>query len=579
MTEQSDLSSFGIKSESDSERYECEICGRSFDSNKGRGIHRGNAHSDNDVKPLMLTELQWLADELGETPSLHDMDQLGKFASKTYQKKFGSWNNALNEANLDINKQQEVSDSELLEELRRLSEETDETPTSRDMAELGEYSPSSYSIAFDTWNDAIQEAGLEIGRHRDVSEAELIDEIQRLADELGHPPTVHHMRGQGRFGVSTVSNEFGTYNDGLKAAGLEPNREKHVDKNKLKDEIRRLNEQYGRAPTAKEMERDGAYSVGTFSRAFGSWNEALSAAGFDPHNRNDIPDEELLAELKRLANELDRTPTAVDMESIGEFGHATYENSFGSWNAAITEANLDVNVRSDIPKSELIDAIHSLRDELDRTPEKREMDQHGQFDSSTYMAEFGKWNDALRETGLNPIERRDIPESELIDEIEGLANKLNRPPTRDEMEKQGEFSGSVYAHRFGTWTDALLQAGLDPHKTLHPDYLDHEVRSQKELQIADMLLDAGIDYEYESLVIEYGNDRIYTPDFVTNEYVIEVKGAHFGEIYNKATTAKQKAQKAIEQLDEQEYVVVGAKLPADIYIPWHERNRLIEFLQ
>lgn len=578
MTEQSDLSSFGVESESDLEMYECEVCGRSFDSNKGRGIHRGNAHSDAEIKPLMLTELERLADELEETPSLHDMDKLGKFASKTYQKKFGSWNNALNEANLEINKQQEVSDSELLEELQRLNEEVDHTPTSRDMAELGEYAPSSYSIAFGTWNDAIQKAGLEIGRHRDVSEGELIDEIQRLAGELGQPPTVYQMRDQGRFGVSTVSNEFGTYNDGLKAAGLEPNREKDVNKTELEEEIRRLNEEYGRPPTAKEMERDGAYSVGTFSRAFGSWNEALSDAGFDPHNRNDIPDEELLAELKRLADELGRTPTAVDMESMGEFGHATYENSFGSWNTAITEANLDVNVRSDIPKSELIDAIHSLKDELGRTPKGREMDQYGQFDSTTYAAKFGTWNDALIEAGLEPIERRDIPESDLIGEIERLADELNRPPTRDEMEQQGEFSGSVYAHRFGTWTDALLEAGLDPHKTLHPDYLDHEVRSQNELQVADMLVDTGIEYEYESLVIEYANGRTYTPDFVTNEYVIEVKGVHFGEIYDRATTGEQKAKAAMKQLESREYVVVGVELPADVYVPWTERNKLVELL-
>jgi hypothetical protein len=571
MSDQSSLSDFESESDAQSDLFECEICGRSFDSNKGRGIHRGNAHNDAEVKELMLTEIQRLADELGESPSLHDMDQLGKFGSKTYQKKFSSWNDALKKADVEINKQQKVSDPELLKELRRLSKEISGTPASRDMAELGEYAPSSYSIAFGTWNNAIQAAGVKIGRHRDVSEAELISEIQSLASDLGHPPTVYQMRDQGRFGVSTVSNEFGTWNDALKAAGFEPNREKDVDKAKLKDEIRRLNQEYGRPPTANEMESDGKYSVGAFGRSFGSWNEALSATGFEPHNRNDIPDEELLAELNRLGDELDRTPTVIDMEAKGEFGHSTYENSFGSWNDAIRRANLDVNVRSDIPNSELIDELHSVKKQLGKTPGMREMDQHGRFDSTTYEAKFGTWNDALKAAGLNPILRSDIPEPELIDEIERLADELNRPPTRDEMEQRGAFSGSIYARRFGTWTDGLLEAGLDPHKTLHPDYLDHEVRSQKELQIADMLIDAGIDYEYESLVIEYADGHTYTPDFVTDKYVIEVKGVHFGEIYNKSTTAQQKAEAAIEKLDDREYVVVGVELPADIYIPWDER--------
>mgnify|MGYP000550580292 FL=1 len=88
MSDQSSLSDFESESDAQSDLFECEICGRSFDSNKGRGIHRGNAHNDAEVKELMLTEIQRLADELGESPSLHDMDQLGKFGSKTYQKKF-----------------------------------------------------------------------------------------------------------------------------------------------------------------------------------------------------------------------------------------------------------------------------------------------------------------------------------------------------------------------------------------------------------------------------------------------------------------------------------------------------------
>ena len=104
------------------------------------------------------------------------------------------------------------------------------------------------------------------------------------------------------------------------------------------------------------------------------------------------------------------------------------------------------------------------------------------------------------------------------------------------------------------------------------------MRSQNELQIADMLVDAGIEYEYESLVIEYANGRTYTPDFVTDEYVIEVKGVHFGEIYDRATTGKQKAEAAMKQLDSREYVVVGVELPADVYIPWTERNKLVELL-
>ena len=70
-----------------------------------------------------------------------------------------------------------------------------------------------------------------------------------------------------------------------------------------------------------------------------------------------------------------------------------------------------------------------------------------------------------------------------------------------------------------------------------PDHLSHRVRSTWELTVANLLCDAGVDYKYESLVIEYGDGRTYTPDFVTDEYVIEVKGHIYSNEVEKANAA------------------------------------------
>jgi len=45
-------------------------------------------------------------------------------------------------------------------------------------------------------------------------------------------------------------------------------------------------------------------------------------------------------------------------------------------------------------------------------------------------------------------------------------------------------------------------------------------------------------------------------------------------VYNKEVTAKDKAEAAMNAVDKREYVVVGAELPADIHIPWEERERI-----
>jgi hypothetical protein len=85
-----------------------------------------------------------------------------------------------------------------------------------------------------------------------------------------------------------------------------------------------------------------------------------------------------------------------------------------------------------------------------------------------------------------------------------------------------------------------------------------------------------VDYGYETLEIEYGDDSTYVPDFVTDEYIIEVKGAYFSEIHDHENTEREKALTTIESLDERDYVVVGQELPADTHIPWEERLKIRE---
>jgi len=188
----------------------------------------------------------------------------------------------------------------------------------------------------------------------------------------------------------------------------------------------------------------------------------------------------------------------------------------------------------------------------------------------TYDRRFGSWNNALRASNLDINNRTNIPETELIAELKNLAAELDRTPRVIDMDVEGGFGSATYRTSFGSWAEALNRAGLEHKRILHPNHLDHLARSGYEVEVAEMLLDIGIEYEYEGLVIEYENDRTYTPDFVTDEYVIEVKGyVHRNEV--------ELAEIALEKLENKRYVVIqadGPKLPADIHIPWDERENL-----
>ena len=49
-----------------------------------------------------------------------------------------------------------------------------------------------------------------------------------------------------------------------------------------------------------------------------------------------------------------------------------------------------------------------------------------------------------------------------MEAIQDLNNKLGRPPTAQEMEQQGTWSVKVAQRCFGTWNDALREAGFEP---------------------------------------------------------------------------------------------------------------------
>ncbi|WP_147439932.1 homing endonuclease associated repeat-containing protein [Haloarcula sp. Atlit-7R] len=115
---------------------------------------------------------------------------------------------------------------------------------------------------------------------------------------------------------------------------------------------------------------------------------------------------------------------------------------------------------------ELLDEICRLKRELDKTPASTDMDEIGQYSVRDYQKEFGKWNDALREAGLEPNQPKKIPTDELLNEIQRLARKFHKVPTKKQMNDIGEYYGGSYQRRFGSWSEAIRQAGFEPNQQI-----------------------------------------------------------------------------------------------------------------
>lgn len=230
------------------------------------------------------------------------------------------------------------------------------------------------------------------------SNTELLAEIHRLAEKRGHPPTLNEVRDDGAYAATTYYNRFGSWQNALQAAGYDPREpETKIPEDELLEEIQRLEAERGEQPSAAQMDEHGEYWASTYRERFGSWNDAIEAAGFEAvTSETEIPRSKLIAELRTVAATLEKSPTFREMNDEGAFRAKTYIRQFESWNKAIEAAGLEPSTAgSTITDDELIAEIHRLTAELGDQPSASEMDEMGQFATATYQRHFESWATAL----------------------------------------------------------------------------------------------------------------------------------------------------------------------------------------
>lgn len=241
----------------------------------------------------LLTELKRVAAKLEKTPTFQEMEQHGKISAPTYHTRFGSWNDALDAANLERNPRKQFTNEELLKDLRQFADELGRAPTSKQMNERGPHNSKTYKDRFDTWNNALREAGFEPHREGPTARTEeerkqqLLDDLVDLARELGRVPTQKEIREQTPHSHNTYYDHWGSVKNALQAAGIDlteidtsrRTRPRSIETEDLLDELRRLNEELGHAPRWVDIRKHGKYSDSPYRSRFDSLDDALEQAG------------------------------------------------------------------------------------------------------------------------------------------------------------------------------------------------------------------------------------------------------------------------------------------------------------
>ena len=245
-----------------------------------------NGTNDPDGRPPtpekdLLTDLKSVADIVEGAPSEREYSTHGKYSVKTYCKRFGGWNSALQAAGFEPNVEMNLSQEALITALQGFAEKLGRPPTTDEMDRSGPYTSNSYKRAFANWNSALRRAGLEVHSVWDVSEEDLISELNSLAEELDHVPRKDEMRSQGKWSAAVYQERFGSWNEALRVAGFEPNEWWRIPRDDLLAELRAVADDLGHPPTTTETNKHGEFTIDPYQREFRTWPTALQAADPD----------------------------------------------------------------------------------------------------------------------------------------------------------------------------------------------------------------------------------------------------------------------------------------------------------
>jgi len=245
-----------------------------------------------------------------------------------------------------------------------------------------------------------------------------------------------------------------------------------VTKKQIKEDIKRVESIVGRSPTTRQYKRLGQYSKSVYTDHFGSWNEAKEAVGLEPNKgRGQISEEALIKDIKTVAEKMGRPPTTAEHIEHGQYSETAKRNRFGTHQNAIEAAGFDYDdvpktgrANKQVSKQDIIDELQRVA-EIEGAPPVSRSD-NVRISSTTICRKFGTWSNALEEAGLdsrNGGAAKKVDFSDVVDTIIDIAVETDRPPFEDEVTDQLDHTHAT-TDIAGSWSETLKMAGFPPRR-------------------------------------------------------------------------------------------------------------------
>lgn len=241
-----------------------------------------------------------------------------------------------------------------------------------------------------------------------VTKAEAVADLERVAAELGHPPKLAEYREHGEYSAPTVSKHFeGSFTDArAEILGLDDSNGRMAEhrRGELLADLERVAEIVGGEPSKGDYKEHGEYALSTITYRFETWIDAKQEAGVYDGLDEGPTREELVEDLRRVDEEHDGPVSKVVYNERGEWSQRTVQRRFESWEAGCQVAGVtrpEMGPRTEETEAFLED-LRQLADELDRLPSRSEYHEQGKFSRGMAISRFGSWTEAVREAGYEP---------------------------------------------------------------------------------------------------------------------------------------------------------------------------------
>jgi sulfur relay (sulfurtransferase) DsrC/TusE family protein len=262
-----------------------------------------------------------------------------------------------------------------------------------------------------------------------------------------------------------------------------------------------LKEEYEKNPNTKCQDFkvvNGLPNYNDYNKTFGSFSEALVIAGIKTGNRRakNINKEDIKDSLKKYYEENKRTPSMQEFINYSGYTRRNLEYHFGNksfYENLLNECNIKqtqsiIGIKSD--DEMLLNEIKRFVKEFGRVPIQKDFENLKGYPSrKTFSNHFGKFNNAIRLAGFEPV-NKDIAEkheyyydentrADMIIFLKEYYQEHGKVPTTKELdENKCKYNRTNFRYVFGNYTNAVKEAGLQPNSVLKHD--DGFLRSEFE---------------------------------------------------------------------------------------------------